>query len=215
MIKTIYIAKRKPGFSKDEFVRRWRMHGALGMGGPIWPYALAYTQAETIDPIDSLDGTSAAAVGSEYDGVAYLMLQDGAFDEPKLRDPNAGPDMRADELETFSGPIWQTSLQVSPEELKHGAMGGVTAFLYFLDPDKARTAAEDCQVLPEVNRVTLNIREASIMRESTLPYQAIVEVSATDRELLTRAAASAAQSFRSADLAVTTREALQWDRLSN
>lgn len=30
MLKMIYLARRKSGFTFDEFVRRWRKHGALG-----------------------------------------------------------------------------------------------------------------------------------------------------------------------------------------
>ncbi len=28
MLKLVYLAKRKPGFGFDDFVRRWREHGA-------------------------------------------------------------------------------------------------------------------------------------------------------------------------------------------
>ena len=42
MLKLIYLARRKPGFTVDEFVRRWRKHGALGMEQAIWRHAIGY-----------------------------------------------------------------------------------------------------------------------------------------------------------------------------
>jgi len=30
-MKLIYLARRKPGFTPDEFTCRWRLHGARGM----------------------------------------------------------------------------------------------------------------------------------------------------------------------------------------
>ena len=50
MLKLMYLAKRKPGFTTDQFVCRWRMHGATAMAQPLWRHALGYIQAEPIRP---------------------------------------------------------------------------------------------------------------------------------------------------------------------
>ncbi|MEJ1968411.1 MAG: hypothetical protein WDN03_07210 [Rhizomicrobium sp.] len=39
MIKAIYVQRRKPGMTREQFVRRWRGHGSFAMGFPdfFWP----------------------------------------------------------------------------------------------------------------------------------------------------------------------------------
>jgi hypothetical protein len=96
MLKLIYLAKRKPGFTFDQFVRRWRMHGARGMEQSLWEKALGYVQAEPILP------PPFASASSEYDAVASFILRDDAFDVPPIREEGAA--MAADELRPLRGP---------------------------------------------------------------------------------------------------------------
>ncbi len=74
MQKLIYLAKRKPGFSFDEFVCRWRKHGAFAMGRPIWRHAIGYVQAEPIRPVP-IPGAS-----EEFDAVACYMIRDAILE---------------------------------------------------------------------------------------------------------------------------------------
>ncbi len=73
MLKLMYLARRKPGFTVDEFIRRWRKHGALGMEQPLWRYALGYVQAEPIRP------SPMVGAAEEYDAVDCFMVQDAMF----------------------------------------------------------------------------------------------------------------------------------------
>ncbi len=190
MLKLIYLAKRKPGFTFDQFVRRWRMHGARGMEQSLWEKALGYVQAEPILP------PPFASASSEYDAVASFILRDDAFDVPPIREEGAA--MAADELETFAGPIAMVSLWVREERLVEGGLGGHTAFLFFADPVNLRS--DDGPFGPGAN---------------TLPYDAVVEVAAEDQATLKSVVEGEGSSLLAdADITVVTREAVLWDRLS-
>jgi len=70
-MKFIYLAKRKPSFTHDAFVVRWRRHGALGMSISSGSQMSVYVQAEVIDPVPISGATGA------FDAVAYLAYKDG------------------------------------------------------------------------------------------------------------------------------------------
>ena len=77
MLKLIYLARRNPKLgSFDDFVRRWRLHGARGMEGAFWSQAVGYVQAEPVRPTP-VPGTSEA-----FDAVACYMVRDRAFEQP-------------------------------------------------------------------------------------------------------------------------------------
>jgi hypothetical protein len=65
MPKRIYLARRHPGLSPDEFRARWREHGALAMSMPGWQHLARYVQCDTIR--DALPGAA-----DPYDGVAMM-----------------------------------------------------------------------------------------------------------------------------------------------
>jgi hypothetical protein len=211
MLKLIYLAKRKPGFTFDQFVRRWRMHGARGMEQSLWEKALGYVQAEPILP------PPFASASSEYDAVASFILRDDAFDVPPIREEGAA--MAADELETFAGPIAMVSLWVREERLVEGGLGGHTAFLFFADPVAARRTAERAATAGDrLRRLVVNLRSDDGPfgpGANTLPYDAVVEVAAEDQATLKSVVEGDGSSLLAdADIAVVTREAVLWDRLS-
>ena len=203
-MKLIYLATRKPGFSADDFTRRWRMHGAVAMSTPFWRHALCYVQAEVARPV-TLAGASGA-----YDGVAYLTLKASAITAPRTAEDEASSQtLLEDEKHTFAGPIPQVSLWVEEEPIKPGEPGGMTAFLFFHDAAKARRTAEGLRHEARLNRVTLNTKGAAGHFPSTLPYGAVVEISAFSPEILAKVAQ---EMLGAADLAVVTRECVLWDR---
>lgn len=209
MLKLIYLARRKPGFTFDEFVRRWRRHGALGMSQPIWRHARGYVQAEPLQP------PPLAGAAEDYDAVACFMLSEEMYAGMTDADMEGAMQMAEDELETFSAPIPTTSLWVSEEHIRRGELGGITAFLFFADADSARTIAEGARETTGLNRITLNLRDDSRGTDSnTLPYQAVVELSASSVPALAAALEAQWQDMLSAsEVAVVTREAVLWDRL--
>lgn len=207
MIKLIYLAKRKPGFTFDEFVCRWRQHGALGMSQPLWRFALGYVQAEPIKP------TPIAGASDDYDAVACYMVTDDMFTRMTDDDLPGAMAMAEDELETFSGPIPDVSLWVREEHIKAGELGGTTAFLFCAAESTARSIGTRARNVAGLNRVILNLRDDNTggPGANALPYSAVVELSANNVLDLETAAK---ELLVNADLAVVTREAVLWNRLS-
>jgi len=209
MLKLIYLARRKPGFTVDEFVRRWRRHGALGMSQPLWRFALGYVQAEPIRPAP-IPGAS-----EDSDAIACYMVSDDMFTGMTEDDIPGAMAMAEDELQTFSGPIPEVSLWVNEEHIVPGELGGITAFLFFEDASAARACAEKVRGANGLHRATLNIRDDKAMgaEANTLPYEAVLELSAASAPALAAAVSSSSDLLAAADLAVITREAVLWDRL--
>jgi len=206
MLKLIYLAQRKPGFSFDEFVCRWRRHGALGMSLPLWRFALGYVQAEAVRS-SSLDAAS-----DDYDAVCCYMVQDEMFDRMTAEDMPGAAAMAADELETFSGPIPEVALWVSEEHIRPGPLGGFTAYLFCRDADNAAAITRQVADTATLDRVILNRRNDNACgpQANTLPFAAVVELSASTLHDLQSAAG---ERLADADIAVVTREAVLWDRL--
>jgi hypothetical protein len=209
MQKLIYLAKRKPGFTFDEFVCRWRKHGAFAMGSPIWRHAIGYVQAEPIRPAP-IPGAS-----EEFDAVACYMIRDAMFKEMTEEDAAAGQAIAQDELETFAAPIPTVSLWVKEERIRAGELGGITAYLFFQSDATARDIADRARDIAGLNRITLNMRNDDLGPESnTLPYRAVVELSASSVPTLAAAVGTTKRGLLpAADLAVVTRDAVLWDRL--
>lgn len=210
MLKLIYLAKRKPGFTFDEFICRWRMHGARGMEQPIWRQAIAYVQAEPIQP------APIAGASEEYDAIACYMVRDEIFAEMTEADKASSAFMAKDEAETFSAPIPTTALWVNEEKIKPGELGGITAYLFFKDASTAREVAVRATDAAELTRITLNLRDDSKLgpQANTLPYNAVLELSAPGIPALSAAVGSKEKGLLSAaDVAVVTRDAVLWDRL--
>lgn len=209
MLKLIYLARRKPGFTFDEFVRRWRMHGATAMATPLWRYALGYVQAEPIRP------SPVADTSEEFDAIACYMVTDGMFSGMTDEDTAPAAKIAEDELETFSAPIPTTSLWVREEPVRAGELGGITAFLFFSDAATARETAERAGKVEGFQRVILNLRDDESLgpESNTLPYAAVVELSASSVPRLA-AAIGGDGLLAASDLAVVTREAVLWNRLA-
>jgi len=89
--KLIYLAKRNPKFNHEQFLRRWRQHGALAMQQSFFSGLSRYAQCDAVKPPAGLK-TSA-----DYDGVGLCWFRD-----LKPFPPEEAERMRADELETFS-----------------------------------------------------------------------------------------------------------------
>lgn len=207
MLKLIYLAKRKPGFGFDDFVRRWRMHGARGMEGSFWRHAVGYVQAEPIRPAPLEDATD------EFDAVACMMVNDDAFAEPPNMDEAMA--MAKDELETFSAPIPSTSLWVQEERVVDGPLGVVAAYLFFSRETAAREAIGALQTKSGFSRIVLDIRQDDGPLgpgANTLPYEAVVELGAPDVRALSNACAST-RVLSTADVALVAREVVLWDRM--
>ena len=211
MLKLIYLARRHPKFATfDEFVRRWRLHGARGMEGAFWSQAVAYVQAEPIRPTP-IPGTS-----EEFDAIACYSVYDDAFE---AHPPGAaeGERIARDELETFSAAIPATTLWVDEEVVLAGELGGATAFLFYADLDAGRDVGRSALASGGFDRITVNVRSDNGPfgpEANTLPYDSVVELSAPRIASLVEALGGENRDLLSAaDPAVITREVVFWDRL--
>ncbi len=104
---------------------------------------------------------------------------------------------------------------MTEERIRAGELGGITAYLFFDSDTAAREIAERARDIAGLNRITLNLRNEDLGPESnTLPYRAVVELSASSVPELTAAVGTQDSALlAAADVAVVTRDAVLWDRL--
>ena len=65
--KLAYLAQRNPALSREQFIRRWRQHGALAMGLARWDSIGRYAQCDCL-PVPA--GLTRAS--QEYDGIGIV-----------------------------------------------------------------------------------------------------------------------------------------------
>ncbi len=115
MYKAIYLVRRNPALSPEQFRERWKQHSALtGTTQRIRPYFTQVVQCARSDHAGPADATTA------FDGANLLGLVNraggyGVFEEPEHRDV-----MLPDELATFSGPIRDCTLVTREHVCKPG-----------------------------------------------------------------------------------------------
>lgn len=128
MFKSIYLARRNPSLTPEQFRERWKQHSALtGTTQRIRPYFTQVVQCARFE------GTGPVEATADYDGANLLGLVDraggyGVFDEPEAREI-----MLPDELLTFSGPIQDCTLVTREHVCKPGGFSRylVLRFLKF------------------------------------------------------------------------------------
>src|SRR4029079_7161367 len=91
--KLIYVAHRHPRYSHDEFIRRWRQHGSLGMSQPRWRNVALYLHC------DQVDGLTRSLPMLECDGVAIVVYRSEQARQAHIADEGARRTMKADELD--------------------------------------------------------------------------------------------------------------------
>jgi hypothetical protein len=97
-VKIIYLVQRKPGTDRNAFVRRWRMHGALGMSMERWRNVKRYVHCDIRGEL-SADGGVAE---SEFDGIGMSTHRSPAHRAAHAADTVAQAAMVADEREAFA-----------------------------------------------------------------------------------------------------------------
>jgi hypothetical protein len=200
MSKIMYLAERKPGFSDEGFVARWRQHGALAMSLPMGKDFKRYIQASVLRP------APAPGASDAYDAVGVLWMHEGGhLKAPTPQHVKDVETLAVDELETFAYPIAPVCMAVDETVLKAGE-APVTAYAFFNDAAKARRFAEGAAESRATRRVALNVKAAAPGIELKLPYEAIVEVSADQPPAL------ADLNLAAADLAVVARDAVLFPR---
>ena len=123
--KLIYVAHRHPRYSHDEFIRRWRQHGSLGMSQPRWRNVALYLHC------DQVDGLTRSLPILECDGVAIVVYRSDQARQAHIADEGARRIMKADELETFAQPVATTSLLVRERVERHGPFAEFRLFVFW------------------------------------------------------------------------------------
>lgn len=110
MIKVIGLLRRKPGISREEFLRHWKdHHGALAMRVPEFArHVRKYVQVHrvSIPELDAQERYNQTGLPMEYDGAVEMW-----FDSPEtmqkafaaLADPVACKELREDEDRFIDG----------------------------------------------------------------------------------------------------------------
>jgi hypothetical protein len=88
--KLMYLARRNPALSPEQFTARWRQHGALGMSMPRWKNIWRYVHCDVLPES-----------GSDYDGVGIVWHKSPESRRAHREDTSSQGTMEADEVQTF------------------------------------------------------------------------------------------------------------------
>jgi len=118
--KLIYLARRNPRLTREQFMGRWRQHCALAMSLPRWEAIEHCAYCDVLPPIRGLEFAS-----WKYDGIGVIRFRDGSPASPEDL-----ARLKADEMETFSAHVDSFSLLVEENVVKAGS-GTVKATAFF------------------------------------------------------------------------------------
>lgn len=123
--KLIYVANRHPRYRHEEFIRRWRQHGSLGMSQARWRNVALYLHC------DRIDGLTRSLPILECDGVAIVVYRSEHARQAHIADEGARRTMKADELDTFAQPVATTSLLVRETVERDGPRDDFRLFVFW------------------------------------------------------------------------------------
>lgn len=98
--KLIYLARRHPSLTREQFQARWRRHARLGMSLPRWVNIERYVHCDIVPP-----GKGFETVLGDQDGVGLIWHRSTSHRRAHLADTRSRLGMELDEAETFSEPI--------------------------------------------------------------------------------------------------------------
>ena len=123
--KLIYLARRQPTLTRDEFILRWRRHGALGMSLPRWTNVWRYTHND-ISPEDR---------SRSYDGVGMVWHRSPEARLAHREDRTSQSAMERDELETFDDLIARSCALYREEVVVAPSLGKRTKVIRLWEGD--------------------------------------------------------------------------------
>jgi len=126
MPKRIYLARRNPNLTREQFRMRWRQHGALAMSQRTWgESAVRYVHS---DPIPMTGGLAGAS--DDYDGVGMILHQSIESRRRRLADPGERPPILKDEDETFAARVATFGVDTVERVLLNGPSAGIKTFRF-------------------------------------------------------------------------------------
>ena len=103
--KLIYLVRRPSGVDRDEFIARWRRHGALGMSKPRWVNIARYVHCDVVN-----FETDSPSMRTDFDGVGLIWHRSPKHRAAHRADAVSQGEMEDDEAKTFSEPIANSCL---------------------------------------------------------------------------------------------------------
>lgn len=184
--KMIYLARRNPTLTPEQFPQAWREHSALGRQCKnVQDRVRSVTQCVRL-----LDGEIHDA-STDYDGLNLLGLRDRESADAIWTDPETLAIMRPDEPRVFDRYVRDFTLVAQEQVLQSGSQGDAV-LVGFFKKDSGVTAAEfqssfgqDSPPWPEVRCTLLNLVEPQ--RPTGYDFDAILEWWFDDAEALVNA----------------------------
>jgi uncharacterized protein (TIGR02118 family) len=137
--KRLYLARRKPALTRDQFRARWRQHGNLAMSFMArqnWENVTAYIH---FDPLREASGIAGAS--DDYDAIGWIRFKDIEARKRHVQFAEARAVLEADEDEFFAARVNTTGMVTFETTLRDGPPTGVTKFCFLkrkheLTPDE-------------------------------------------------------------------------------
>lgn len=118
--KCIYLVKRNPALTEEEFPRRWRQHAKLAATTRLNNYFTGVVQCSREREADGFAGAS-----REYDGVSLLDMRDRNATREIWDEPEQSAVLAPDELLTFSRLIRECMITTEERVTRAGPYTGV------------------------------------------------------------------------------------------
>lgn len=118
VIKVVYLARRNPALTADDFPGRWRQHSLLGGSIP----ALRGLFTQIAQCLNIYDRAYVPRVTLDHDGVNLLTLKDRAAAQTMWQRDDVHEVMLPDELATFSTYVRHFSLHAVERLISDGPM---------------------------------------------------------------------------------------------
>lgn len=144
--KVIYLARRNPRLTREEFPARWRQHSLLAGSMPsIRPGFVQVAQC-----LNLYDREVVPRATLDYDGVNLLTLVDAAFASAPWQSDEVLELVLPDELATFDGYVRHFSLTTTEQVVHSGPMQPF-CLIHFLKRDRRLDMAQFTAALCEAH----------------------------------------------------------------
>lgn len=131
VVKLIYLARRNPALSLEQFPRRWRQHALLGGSLP----SLRGNFVQVAQCLNLYDRAVVPRASLDFDGVNLLTLKDRSVATAMNQNDDVHDIMLPDELATFSTYVRHFSLP-SVEQVVNGGPMQLYCLVTFLKRDR-------------------------------------------------------------------------------
>lgn len=140
--KVIYLARRNPRLTREEFAERWRQHSLLAGSMP----SIRPGFDQVAQCLNIYDRTTVARASLEYDGINLLTLVDQSFATAMWQSDEVQELILPDELQTFDTYVRHFSLITRETIVNAGGMSPI-CLIVFLKRDQRLSMADFVEAL--------------------------------------------------------------------